>query len=135
MGHDIIHHIGDYFRSKPEIAAVYLFGSFARGGHRPFSDLDLGLVFERCTRNVAAQKMAGYFIELSKLTHKDPHLVSMNYANELLLKQIFAKGRCILVNDPKTLSKFRTEAYAKIADFGFHKKRIEKCFTQKLMQG
>jgi len=135
MGHDIIHHIGDCFRSKPEIAAVYLFGSFARGGERPFSDLDLGLVFERCTRSVAAAMMERYCMELSKLTRKDPHLVAMNCASELLLKQIFAKGRCILVNNSKTLSIFRMKAYAQIADFGYHRATLEKGFIQKLMQG
>lgn len=130
--------INDYFRTKPEIAAVYLFGSFAQGKQHASSDLDLGILFtdhHKHPRCVASQQLDRYLAELSRLLRKDPHLVAMNAAGEILLKQIFSKGRCILVNDPKTLSLFKMAAYARIADFSYHYASIKKGFTQRILRG
>jgi uncharacterized protein len=129
--------INAYFRTKPEIAAVYLFGSFAQGKQHASSDLDLAILFKdhhvhpRC---VASQQLDRYLVELSRLLRKDLHLANMNAAGEILLKQIFSKGRCILVNDPKTLSLFTMAAYARIADFGYHYALMKKGFTQRILQ-
>jgi uncharacterized protein len=131
--------INAYFRTKPEIAAVYLFGSFAQGKQHASSDLDLAILFKdhhqhpRCV--AAAQRLDRYLVELSRLLRKDPHLVTMNTAGEILLKQIFSKGRCILVNDPKALSLFTMAAYARIADFMYHYTSMKKGFTQQILQG
>jgi uncharacterized protein len=138
MTRNLIDTLNDYFRTKPEIAAVYLFGSFAQGKQHASSDLDLAILFKdhhmhpRC---VGPQRLERYLVELSRLLRKDPHLTNMNTAGEILLKQIFSKGRCILINDPKTLSLFKMAAYARIADFSYHYALMKKGFTRRILQG
>lgn len=39
--------IRDYFGKKPEVVAVYLYGSFAKGEAKKDSDVDLGVVFSK----------------------------------------------------------------------------------------
>ena len=138
MTRNITDTINAYFSAKPEIAAVYLFGSFAQGKQHASSDLDLGILFKdhhQHPRCVVAQRLDRYLVELSRLLRKEPHLVTMNTAGEILLKQIFSKGRCILVNDPKALSLFKMAAYARITDFSYHYVSMKKGFTQRIMQG
>lgn len=42
-----IEKIKTYFAGKPEVAAVYLYGSFSRGTENKFSDLDIGVVSKK----------------------------------------------------------------------------------------
>lgn len=37
----------EFFQSRPEVAAVYLFGSFGTEFEQPRSDIDLGVIFGR----------------------------------------------------------------------------------------
>jgi uncharacterized protein len=126
--------ITDYFQNKKEIAAVYLFGSFAHGTAGPSSDLDLALLFENHEKDSISRQKDTYLVELSRLIRKDLHLVPMNTAGEVLLKQIFSKGRCILANNPKKLALFKMTAYAKIADFGYNRQKFQAGFARKVMQ-
>ena len=82
-----------------------------------------------------SKKMDQHHLALARLLRKDLHLVALNYASELLLKQVFIKGRCITVNHPKQLTAFKMTAFAKIADIGFYKPNIEKGFARKLVHG
>lgn len=41
-----INQIKDYFAGKPEVTAVYLYGSFARGDAKSDSDIDLAVLVE-----------------------------------------------------------------------------------------
>lgn len=127
--------IADYFSTKSEISAVYLFGSYAQGQPRPTSDIDLGLLFESRDRRSILKKLDQHHLALARLLRKDLHLVALNYASELLLKQVFTKGRCITANHPKQLAAFKMTALAKIADIGFYKPNMEKGFTRKLVHG
>ena len=46
MSHDeLIIKIDEYFRSRPEVAAAYLFGSYAADTQKPESDVDIGILF------------------------------------------------------------------------------------------
>ena len=134
MAQNLIPIISEYFKDQPEIAAVYLFGSFANGRQRPTSDLDIGLVFEHTDPKQISRALDHHFLALSRQLRKTLHLVAMNFAGEILLKQIFTKGRCILVNNPKTHSQFTMIAYSKIANFGDYHAQFKRSFTQTMMQ-
>jgi hypothetical protein len=49
-------------------------------------------------------------LQLPKLLRKDVHPVAVNSASEALLKQIFGRGRCLLVNDPRKLAVLKNPA-------------------------
>lgn len=125
--------IRQYFQSRPEIAAVYLFGSRAQGRHADNSDVDLAILTRSENTDAQSALLERVLVELPRLTRKDIHPVLLNTAGETLLRQIFTKGRCLLVNDPKQLSRFKMHAFVRIAEFGYHLKRIQKGFFRKTM--
>jgi len=124
--------IADYFTNKAEVAAVYLFGSQARRRAVPYSDVDIAILIHRESIESAHLKRIEYLTELGKLLKKDIHAVIMNTAGEELLRQIFSTGICILVNDQKILSRFKTTAFVRIAAFSIYQKQIHKGFIRSL---
>ena len=115
------------------MVAVYLFGSHAAEKERPFSDVDIGLLFDDADNKSVAEKVDFYLIELPRIIRKDVHPVIMNSAGELLLKQIFLKGDCILVNDKKKLSRFKMIMFSKILDFSFYLAQMQSGFVRKMI--
>ena len=49
----------------------------------------------------------------------------MNTASEELLRQIFSKGRCLIVKDEKVLAYFKMTAFARIADFSYYRQILQ----------
>jgi predicted nucleotidyltransferase len=127
--------IKSYFKQKPEIVAVYLFGSYAKGKERRTSDVDLGILLRVADRTSVLDKRIEYMVELSKLLKKDIHPIILNSASEALIRQIFLKGKCILVNDSQKLSKFKMIMIARIADFGHYRNMMQSGFISKVMEG
>jgi len=123
-----------YFTGKSEISAVYLFGSYARGLQRPDSDVDIALLFENADPAKVSEYTDAHYLAIARILRKELHLVPLNRAPERLLNQIFSRGQCILVNNPKEHAMFKMTAFAKIADFGFYRPKFEEAFTRKLMQ-
>jgi predicted nucleotidyltransferase len=127
-----------YFKRQPQVCAVYLFGSYAKERSGPTSDVDIGVVLKPgevigMSSPIACRER--FLVDLSRRLRKDPHLVVMNLANTVLLKQIFLTGRCLVVNDPPQLSMFKMAAYARIADFGYYHHHFKTIFARKLMEG
>jgi uncharacterized protein len=50
------------FQRYPEVEEVLIFGSRAKGTHRPGSDIDLAIIGEKCTERTALN-IAGYLNE------------------------------------------------------------------------
>lgn len=127
--------IKQYFKTRPEVAAVYLFGSFAAERPRPFSDVDIGILFiEPCESGLFYRYIIEYIKDLSRILRNDVHPVVMNGAGELLAKQILSKGRCIYTGDATTLKLYRMRMYAMIADFSYYQAAIKKGFIKGLTE-
>ncbi len=126
--------ISDYFKNKNEVIAVYLFGSYASENNRPFSDIDIGILLNFVDQKFANQQKIRYMTELSRIVRKDVHPVILNFASEVLMKQIYSKGRCILINDSKELSKYKMTMYARIADFAYYLDKMQKGFIRRTMK-
>ena len=126
--------ISDYFKNKDEVIAVYLFGSYACGKNQPFSDIDIGILLNRIDQKFANQQKMRYLTELSRIIRKDVHPVILNSASEVLMKQIYSKGRCILINDSKKLAKYKMTMYARIADFAYYLNKMQKGFIRRTME-
>jgi predicted nucleotidyltransferase len=126
--------IAQYFSNKPEVAAVYLFGSQAKNKSRPFSDVDIAILLKEDEKEQANRKKNEYLVDLGRLTKKDIHPVIMNAAGEELLRQIFSTGICVLVNDEHVLSRFKTCAFVKIAEIGYYRKPLQRGIIRKLKE-
>jgi uncharacterized protein len=127
--------IADYFKDKDDVVAVYLFGSYARGKQKPFSDIDIGLIFKTSEKQKNSEVFDKYHADLSRMLRRDPHLVMMNTAPEELLKQVFTKGKCLLVRDSRLLSQIKTIMFSRIAEFGFYRPMMQKGMVAKIMKG
>ena len=127
--------ITNYFENKVDIIAVYLFGSYASGKVRSCSDIDLAILFESRDQVMINRRLEKYLIDLSRILRKDTHLSAMNFASEELLKQIFKKGKCLIVNDSKKLAYFTMTAYSKIVDFYYYRGQFQAGIVRKVMEG
>lgn len=123
----------NYFINKQEVVAIYLFGSYAAGKERKFSDLDIGILLNKTDDCFIMDKTKTYTTELGRILRKDIHPTILNHANEALLRQIFLKGRCLLINDPAILAQFKMAALTKIAEFAYYREQMEKGFLRKLI--
>jgi len=134
MSNLIIDKIAAYFRGREEVVAVYLFGSYAAGNELTTSDIDLGLLFNTINPSLMENHLNRYLVELPRLIRKDIHPVAMNSAGELLLKQIFSKGKPILVKDPKEHDQFRMVMYSRILDYSYLLEKIKSGFVSHIMK-
>ena len=125
MKDKLINKLKAYFESKSEVTAVYLFGSQVTDKAGPSSDADIGILFD--TSDVAGEidKRNQYMLDLANIFRKEIHPVVLNSAGEELMRQIFLKGKCILVRDPKKLSFFKMTMFARIADFGYYRDQMQ----------
>ena len=126
--------ISDYFKNKDEVIAIYLFGSYASENNRPFSDIDIGILLNLVDQKFANQQKIRYMTELSRIVRKDIHPVILNFASEVLMKQIYSKGKCILIKDSKELAKYKMTMYARIADFAYYLDKMQKGFIRRTMK-
>ena len=127
--------IANYFENKEGIIAVYLFGSYASGKVRTRSDIDLAILFDSRDRDNINRRLDRYLIDLSRILRKDIHLSAMNFASEELLKQIFKKGHCLIVNDSKKMACFTMTAYSKIVNFHYYRDQFQAGIVRKVMEG
>ena len=125
----------DYFRDRGEVAAVYLFGSHASGKERSGSDVDLAILFQTRNPDFIRDSIDAYLVDFSRLLKKDIHPVDLNSAGEMLLGQIFKKGKCIVINDRRQLAVFRVAAFAKIFDFSYYRDSMQSGLIKSVVQG
>jgi uncharacterized protein len=88
--------LAEYYREMPGVAAVYLFGSLARGTARAESDADVGVLFDTPP---AAQLMAQPFSDeatLSERLGRRVQIIVMNRAPVDLVHRILRDGTLVL---------------------------------------
>jgi len=135
MNNQLVKSITSYFKSKPEVIAVYVFGSYAQGMQRHLSDIDIGILLDRKALDGDKKIIKKYMIDLPRILKKDVHPVILNTASEELLKQIFRKGKCLLINDSKKLARYKMVMFADIADFSYYRNQMQAGFIRKLIEG
>lgn len=127
--------LAEYFQDKSDVVAVYLFGSYAHGKQKPFSDIDIGITFKPLRRDQYPERIDGYLPDLCRIMRRDVHLVVMNTAPEELLRQVFNKGKCLLVRDARLLARLKMAMFSRIAEFGFYRPMMQKGMIEKIMKG
>ena len=134
MKDKLINKLKAYFEDKSEVTAVYLFGSQAKNKTTPSSDVDLGILLNTKDRATETKKRNQYLVDLATILRKEIHPVILNSAGEELMRQIFLKGKCILVRDPEKLSLFKMTMFARIADFGYYRRQMQSGLTRNIME-
>jgi predicted nucleotidyltransferase len=124
-----------YFKDKPEVIAVYLFGSQATGKTARSSDVDIGILLDTNDRAIQIERRNQYMVDLANILKKEIHPVIFNSAGEELMRQIFCKGKCILVKNEKQLSLFKMTMFARIADYSYYRNRMQSGLIRNIMEG
>ena len=99
----------EYFRSRPDVCAVYLFGSRAVGSARPKSDIDVGLLYFQAPE---ATLLGAPFRDEAELTEElgvPVQLVVMNTAPADLVHRILRAQRLLLDKDPSLRVRFEVQ--------------------------
>ena len=130
----MIQSLTDYFKKQDEVVAAYLFGSFAKGNARPFSDVDVGIILHHDALSKEVHLRKRYMAELGRTLRKDIHPVILNTADELLLKQVFKQGVCVCDNDSKQRMQFRMVRFAMISEFGYYLSLTQRGFQRKSLR-
>jgi predicted nucleotidyltransferase len=90
--------IADYFRHRPGIAAVYLFGSVAKGTSHAASDVDIGVLYQAPPPRTLLGQPFSEEAELAERFARPVQLIVMNQAPADLVHRILRDG--ILVLEP-----------------------------------
>jgi uncharacterized protein len=111
----------DYCTSRPEILACYIFGSQATGRIHHGSDIDLAFLLSGdLSGEESFDFRMKYVADLSGLLRKEVDAVLLNEIGEVLLGQIFAKGRVIYGGETDQLRAFRRRKLPMIAEFSYY---------------
>jgi predicted nucleotidyltransferase len=108
------------FAARAEIAAVYVFGSVARGEARPESDVDLGLVFGRRSRvdGLPGDLLAELAYEIGKRTdQRHVDLVVLEPQGPIFCHRVLCEGRLIYEGDRDRRVDFESETMVRAFDF------------------
>ena len=134
MKNNLTTRLKKYFKDKPEVIAVYIFGSQATGKKMRSSDVDVGILLDTKDRATEIEKRNQYMVDLADILRKEIHPIILNSAGEELMRQIFAKGDCILIKNQKKLSLFKMTMFARIADFHYYRNQMQSGLIRSIME-
>ena len=116
MNDDVVQPVIEYFRPRSAgLAAVYLYGSFARGTAGPDSDVDLGLLFTRMTPSTLDAQPYDVEADLERLLGRAVQVVALNRAPVDLRARVLRDGKLLADFDSSARIRFevrtRNEAF------------------------
>ena len=91
----------DYLARQPDIAAAYLFGSYARGRATSHSDVDIAVLFKLLEENsfVRFERRLDLEIALQETVGRPVQVIDLETAPPLLQRQVRKHGKLILEKD------------------------------------
>ena len=98
-------------REVAGVRLIVLFGSVARGRATPMSDVDVGILGAECWPGLRIGA------ELAYLFQREPHLVELDTASELLRYEIARDGVPLFERELDVWPRFRAEAIVRYLDF------------------
>jgi uncharacterized protein len=126
--------LGARFSAFPEVVAVYLFGSAARGTRGKRSDVDIavltrvGGISRRGSRSLVEYVQAA----CDALGTDDVDVVLLRRAPIVLRHEVFREGKLLLVRDPEALSRFRLESSREYLDTIPLRRTFEEAFFRRV---
>jgi uncharacterized protein len=102
----------------PDVQAIYVYGSAARGDSGPGSDVDVGVLLP------PGQSMSGHLdiaARLAAVLGHDVDLVDLRRAGDFLRMEVLREGRALYVRDQDQLLDWEARAISSYSD---HRYRI-----------
>jgi len=104
----ILMRLREFFAQPPQgTAAVYLYGSVARGDSRPGSDVDVAILFDEDPPRTLDGLHVGIADSLQAALGRPVDLVVLNHASPDLVHRVLRDG--ILVSEPNRSGRVRFE--------------------------
>ena len=122
-----------FFQGRPEVAAVYLFGSYGTEFQHPQSDIDLGIVFAHLV-NMSEELTLD--AELSLYLHHDRiDLVNLDRAPIVLQYRALAEGLLVYEGDYLKNSDFIEHVNKYYPDYAIKYKMMAKDYEAAVKEG
>ncbi len=102
--------IADYYRDMPGIAAVYLFGSVAKGMARAASDVDIGVLYRTVPESSLMAQPFGEEADLAERLARPVQVIAMNQAPADLVHRILRDGILVVERDKSQRIAFEVRA-------------------------
>jgi hypothetical protein len=126
------------FSVFPEIVAVYLFGSFARGNPRKGSDVDIAVLTRKrasTSGRHGSRSRADYIGTAAKVLGTDRvDVVVLNEATVVLRHEVFRDGKLLFVRNRDFLSRFRVSSSREYLDTIPLRRAFEKAYFRKIRE-
>jgi len=96
-----------YFSSKPEVAAVYLYGSYARGDAKADSDIDLAvLVTDKRKYKGFGIPQVVFANDLNQITGQKVEVQDLAVCPVDFARRVLAEGQLLITNNEKARINF-----------------------------
>jgi predicted nucleotidyltransferase len=107
------------FRSHPEVAAAYVFGSVARGTADAESDIDIGLVYREPARSSAHDDLADELTSaLARATGRERvDVLDLGAQGPIFCHQVLIEGKLIHETDRARRVDFESDTIVRAIDF------------------
>jgi|SRR3990172_4162058 len=114
-----IRRIIDYFRAKPEVSALYIFGSAAGGMATDESDIDIAVLIDdhKKGRRSYDSLRKTYYASSPKLSIRPLDIVILNTASSFLKHRIIKNGRVLFDRDRRLSRRFAGDAIIEYLDY------------------
>lgn len=117
MDKQIIQKIQAYFPQKPQVVAVYLYGSQVRGEAKKTSDIDLGVVLkEKPLYSHLAIPQVEFAQELSELLGKKVEVQNLTNCSLEFAHRVLAEGKLIYSGNESKRIEFETTTVRRYFD-------------------
>src|SRR3989304_6705201 len=106
-----------YFSKKPEVATVYLYGSYARGDAKIDSDIDLAVLVTdpRKYKGFSIPQVV-FALDLSKITGKKVEVQDLTACSVEFAHRVLSEGKLLTSNNEKDRVNFQTSTVRKYFD-------------------
>jgi predicted nucleotidyltransferase len=84
-------------RVFPNVWAIYVYGSFARGDDSAASDVDLALLLPAEEKIV---DLLGVMSDVASQVHRDVDIVDLRIVSDVLRREVLAEGRTLYLSRP-----------------------------------
>ena len=81
----------------PNVWAIYVYGSLARGDHSPQSDIDLALLLPPEEK---IDDLLSIISDVSTRAHREVDLIDLRKVNDVLRREVLAEGQTLYVSQP-----------------------------------
>ena len=120
----------------PEVTAIYLFGSFARGNPRKMSDVDIAVFTSGGSGKKGPPRHLDYIVAASKALGTDRlDLVILDSAPLALRHTVFRDGRLLLLRDQEALARFREDSLRQYLDMVPLRARYREAYFRRVREG